>query len=209
MIVQCQIREDPAIPKFALVLQETVKLTFSAETHKTKACEIFFLPFVFQHRWKCLIQVVQCWFVESLQTVAMSVFMPFCIPDLSLVLCFVLFAVRRLAWNGLCGHGDVAWSIYFPRCLYVIFVGFFTNMLSVLLINICLSGKGLLFEVNFDFLAVFSSCPCTLFIARLMFVFVLFQVLSENNTHTRPGRLHTEQKLTTGMGKLTPPRSRK
>uniref|UniRef100_A0A8B9K157 Inositol hexakisphosphate and diphosphoinositol-pentakisphosphate kinase n=1 Tax=Astyanax mexicanus TaxID=7994 RepID=A0A8B9K157_ASTMX len=26
------------------------------------------------------------------------------------------------------------------------------------------------------------------------------QVLSENNSHTRPGRLHTEQKLTTGMG---------
>lgn len=35
-----------------------------------------------------------------------------------------------------------------------------------------------------------------------MFVFGVFQVLSENNSHARPGRLHTDQKLTTGIGKL-------
>lgn len=36
-----------------------------------------------------------------------------------------------------------------------------------------------------------------------MFVFGVFQVLSENNSHTRPSRLHSDQKLTTGIGKLS------
>lgn len=74
------------------------------------------------------------------------------------------------------------------------------------LINTCLIWKSPIFfyipKVSGCLESVISF-PFISLIERLMFVFGVFQVLSENNSHTRPSRLHSDQKLTTGIGKLS------
>lgn len=74
-------------------------------------------------------------------------------------------------------------------------IDLWTHIYTVLLINICLSVNCLYEQrrMKVEFFLLSSYC----------FLLVLFQVLSENNSHSRPGRLHADHKLTTGIGKMS------
>lgn len=95
-----------------------------------------------------------------------------------------------LIWNGVCVAMLNAWSIYFPSCwVFFYCIGLWTHIFTVLLNNVCLSVNHLHDER--------TKVDC------LLSLLVLFQVLSENNSHSRPARLHPDHKLTPGIGKIT------
>lgn len=142
--------------------------------------------------------------MESLQTVAMSI-IPLCISDLTFVLRFILYLNVLMSQHGI--DFLAMGMLHDPFTFHVVFL---LSLLPVLtfvmwLINTCLIWKALFF-----YIPKVSGClesviafPFVSLIECLMFVFGVFQVLSENNSHTRPGRLHSDQKLTTGIGKLS------
>lgn len=102
-----------------------------------------------------------------------------------------------LIWNGVCVAMLNAWSISFFSCWVFSFsfcIDLWTHIYTVLLINICLSVN-CLYEQRRMKVEFLLSSYC--------FLLVPIQVLSENNSHSRPGRLHADHKLTTGIGKMS------
>lgn len=95
--------------------------------------------------------------------------------------CFAPLHCKDLIWNGLPSERDLAWSFMF----YV-----FLLIFIIQLINLCLSGTGCKWSMDFKFILLFYF---------IYFAF-LVQVVSENANYLRTPRTLVEQKQNPTVG---------
>lgn len=110
------VRSERIQPFQALVLHETVQ-----QKHKSSSFFLFFPPTTGASAY--LVRVVPCWFVESLQTVAMPITISLCISYLTLSCassCISMSWMSCTEWT--LWPWDFARSIYFSCCLSVVLV---------------------------------------------------------------------------------------